>query len=221
MNYAYFVVDIRSHWQWHNPYESTCSSSFSPLSPLQECLHNKGVLMIRSDWRNVLKGHWHKISLLRQYEHTYILYRTLTANIAWKIIQMNIEVCVCNWALYAAPRDIEISLGDLKGTPNFNFHGDTNAVELGVGAAASDDVSHFCPFAMLVPNDHYSVAACKSVPIADVWKASRKLLPPDDDDDIMQQMHQVKECKQTMQAAQKWHSCLCSCGQVCLPCCAR
>lgn len=56
---------------------------------------------------------------------------------------------------------------------------------------------------MLVPNDHYSVAACKSVPVADVWKASRKLLPPDDDDDIMQHMHQVKECKQTMQAAQK------------------
>lgn len=36
---------------------------------------------------------------------------------------------------------------------------------------------------------------------------SFKKIAATDDDDIMQHMHQAKECRQSMQAARKWHSC--------------
>lgn len=66
-------------------------------------------------------------------EHAYIIYQTWTANIAWKIFYMNIEVRVCDPALYATPCIIEIIQSDLKVTPNFRDI--TTAAELRVGAA--------------------------------------------------------------------------------------
>lgn len=61
------------------------------------------------------------------HENAYITCQIWTANTAWKVIYINLEVSVPDPALYAAPCSFDIIQSDLRGPEN--FHDVTTAAE--------------------------------------------------------------------------------------------